>query len=1440
MKRFVTMLLTAIFICVAVSTKAQSLVISEFRTSGPSGSADEYVEIYNNSNSSITIAAPGIGCALVKSGAAAADPGIVVGLIPNGTVIPARGHFLFGGSTYSLANYGGTNSAAPNIPLAADIENDRGIALFNTSDPAGFILANRLDAVGSSNATVSSLYKEGTGYIPVSGSTLNYCFQRKTKGEVVQDADNNSTDLIFIDNAATNTPAGQSLGVPGPQNLTSPIVFGNSIRVTPADATKAPNAAPNFLREVISDPANNSTFGTIALRFKVENIGAQAITRLRLRIDSITTALSVPGFADLRLRNSSSASIIVEGPTIVSALGLTLEQPPVQSSGGGFNSSMTFGTITLGTPFAAGASLYINLVFGVQQQGLFNLIFTPEGLPYGGNSVTVRGTDVGGPFSPPPPSVTINQASGQDDPTTNSPINFTVVFSKPVTGFSSSDVTLSGTAGATTAVVTEIAPNDGTTFNVAVSGMTTSGTVIATIPSGAAIDDILQSSLASTSTDNTVTYSPSQQQPTVTCPGDKTVNVESDRCGATVNFAINNTVTATGSPAPTIKYKIENENGSTTSLELNSFPESIFFETGVNTVTVTATNSEGASTCSFIVTVIDNLPPTLTCPADIVVNTDAGQSTAKVSFTVGTESHCSDDRISITSNVGISGTGPVGNVPFDDIIFPVGVNTVTITATDPHNNSSSCSFTVTVEPPTPPTITCPNNNLTIYTDPGKCNARIDFSEENLITVTGSPAPKIAFTSLLPNGTGSSGSGFDDLPTIYFNVGVNTVTFTATNSEGTATCSFTVTVIDNQPPVIVCPEDKVVNAVPGTCKSATVPFTIIVTEGCRIKVSASSGTNGVSWEINGGTNMEFNGGLGFPVGINTVSVTAADASGNTSTCSFTVTVNDVEKPVITSKPSDVTVECTSQIPEVNIALVTATDNCGSPTITHVGDVISDQTCANKYTVTRTYQATDGAGNTTTAAQIITVDDQTPPTITGLSPSKQILAPPNHKMVDIALAYTINDNCSSTPNVNVSIASNEPVNGTGDGDTDPDWQIIDNKHIRLRAERSAQGTGRIYTITVTVNDGCNAAVSATTEVVVAHNITGPNSGNSFKVGSTVAFTGEFWDAPGNTHTSKWLIDGSTTAKGVVTEPSGNKNGKVTGSYKFTAPGVYKLQMNIIDQKGVTTYANTNGDVDAIVVIYDPNGGNTYGGGYFNSPAGALVEDPNATGKASYGFAMNYFKNSTNPKGETQFEFKVGEFEYNALNFDYLVISNSMAQFKGTGKIIGGQSGIGFTMTVVDGQLDGTGVDKIRLKIYNKNNGRVIYDNQPGASDAALPTQAVGANSTVVISGNNNSNLTKSNGTTQQAAMETTDTKVVKEFEAVVYPNPSVNNFSVTVQTDAKEKIMMQVLDMFGRIIETRNVSANSIIRFGDRYKAGTYFIKIIQGKYHKELKLIKLTD
>ena len=102
-------------------------------------------------------------------------------------------------------------------------------------------------------------------------------------------------------------------------------------------------------------------------------------------------------------------------------------------------------------------------------------------------------------------SVTINQAAGQADPTSSSPINFTAVFSKPVSGFTGAGVTLSGTAGGTKTATVSGGPS---TYNVAVSGMSSSGTVLASIPAGVASDAAGNLNTASTSTDNSVTFTP--------------------------------------------------------------------------------------------------------------------------------------------------------------------------------------------------------------------------------------------------------------------------------------------------------------------------------------------------------------------------------------------------------------------------------------------------------------------------------------------------------------------------------------------------------------------------------------------------------------------------------------------------------------------------------------------------------------------------------------------------------------------------------------------------------------------------------------------------------------------------------------------------------------------------------------------------------------------
>lgn len=132
------------------------------------------------------------------------------------------------------------------------------------------------------------------------------------------------------------------------------------------------------------------------------------------------------------------------------------------------------------------------------------------------------------------PTVTINQAVGQADPTNASPINFAVVFSEPVLNFATGDVTLSGTAGATTATVT----GSGPTYNVAVSGMTSPGTVITTIGAGVATDAAGNGNAASTSTDNTVAYDATA--PTVN------ITVAASTSGSPVTFTVTFSESVTG------------------------------------------------------------------------------------------------------------------------------------------------------------------------------------------------------------------------------------------------------------------------------------------------------------------------------------------------------------------------------------------------------------------------------------------------------------------------------------------------------------------------------------------------------------------------------------------------------------------------------------------------------------------------------------------------------------------------------------------------------------------------------------------------------------------------------------------------------------------------------------------------------------------------------
>jgi hypothetical protein len=111
-----------------------------------------------------------------------------------------------------------------------------------------------------------------------------------------------------------------------------------------------------------------------------------------------------------------------------------------------------------------------------------------------------------------------------------------------------------------------------------------------------------------------------------------------------------------------------------------------------------------------------------------------------------------------------------------------------------------------------------------------------------------------------------------------------------------------------------------------------------------------------------------------------------------------------------------------------------------------------------------------------------NDTQPPSVSAPNASPNSLWPPNHTMRSVTVGYNAEDNCGSVNCVIGGVTSNEPVNGTGDGDTAPDWVIVDSHHVQLRAERAGAGAGRVYTITVACTDSADNTTTKTVSVTV----------------------------------------------------------------------------------------------------------------------------------------------------------------------------------------------------------------------------------------------------------------------------------------------------------------------------------------------------------------------
>jgi HYR domain-containing protein/type IX secretion system substrate protein len=355
-------------------------------------------------------------------------------------------------------------------------------------------------------------------------------------------------------------------------------------------------------------------------------------------------------------------------------------------------------------------------------------------------------------------------------------------------------------------------------------------------------------------------------------------------------------------------------------------------DVGANTVILTVVDNSGnMTTCTAIVTIEDNEVPNVICMPEWK-DLDANGNTTLFPFEIDNGS---------TDNCGIASRSVS---PSNFTCANVGVNTVILLVTDVNGNTATCSTTVTIIDNMPPTAKC--KNIVVMLD-GSGNASITAGD---VDDGSSDNCDIASMSVSP-------SSFTCADT-----GANTVTLTVTDVNGkTASCQSTVTVLDTIPPTITCPADITTDNDAGVC-GATVNYSVSVSDNC-------------------GTTLTQTGGLPsgslFPVGttVNTWKVT--DPSGNMDTCSFTVTVNDTEPPVLNCHTVTRYVGPGKTGRIVRYQIPKATDNCDpSPSKQRLSGPPSGAWFPVGST-TVTYQAWDAAGNVTTCSfEVIVISGAAP--------------------------------------------------------------------------------------------------------------------------------------------------------------------------------------------------------------------------------------------------------------------------------------------------------------------------------------------------------------------------------------------------------------------------------------------------------------------------------
>lgn len=363
-------------------------------------------------------------------------------------------------------------------------------------------------------------------------------------------------------------------------------------------------------------------------------------------------------------------------------------------------------------------------------------------------------------------------------------------------------------------------------------------------------------------------------------------------------------------------------------------------------------------------TLNDDLPPIISCPANLTIE-------------------CSEN--SLPANTGTAtGSDPDGSTPtftYDDDIVEGSCNghfTITRTwiATDGCNNTATCIQVIQAEDNTVPEIECAAD-ITIQCGESSlpANTGTTTAEDNC-----DPAPIVTYDDV----TVDASCGYT----------IQRTWTTEDDCGNSSTCVQVIDVADTVVPLVTCPANITI-----TCTQSTQPSntgTATSTDNCDMSPAVTF----TDVTVSGACPQEY---------VITRTWKSTDDCGNTATCNQVITIDDNVLPVINC-PANITIQCTANTLPANTGSATATDNCNASPLITFSNIITDGTCPQEYIITRIWTASDGCGNSSTCTQIITVDDSTPPVLS--CPANITIQCTASTLPGNTGTATATDNCSPT--------------------------------------------------------------------------------------------------------------------------------------------------------------------------------------------------------------------------------------------------------------------------------------------------------------------------------------------------------------------------------------------------------------------------------------------